>query len=207
MSVWAIVPVKHLSESKRRLAHVLGPDERAELIYGFLDNLLALLAQSPGIAQALVVTADERVAALARQHGVRLLHEAESRGLNTAVRKGVDMAMVEGATAVLILPADLPFARAVDIEQLLSPLADEPGPLAVICGDEALDGTNALLLSPPGDFEFHYGPGSFARHAAEAARRNRVVRIVGAPGLRFDLDTESDWYVYNGYLVQVADES
>jgi len=156
-------------------------------------------------------------------------------------------AAAQGATAVLVLPADLPFARVEDIEAMLlrpptadcrppqegtgsrvqvpgeqgasletrpsplapSSLAPGPRPLApsfVICPDEAEDGTNALLLAPPGDFTFRYGPGSFHAHLAEAERRGRAVAVVPAPGLRFDLDTESDWLVYNGYLVEVAEE-
>ena len=45
-----------------------------------------------------------------------------------------------------------------------------------------------------------------ANHLAEAARRGRSAHVVPAPGLRFDLDTESDWLVYNGYLVGVGEE-
>ncbi len=78
--------------------------------------------------------------------------------------------------------------------------------LAALCSDEVGDGTNALLLAPPGNFTFHYGPGSFGHHVAEATGRGRACHMIHAPGLRFDLDTESDWLVYNGYLVQVADE-
>ena len=79
-------------------------------------------------------------------------------------------------------------------------------PLLAVCPDEAEDGTNALLLAPPGDFTFRYGPGSFRAHLAEAERRGRPAHVVPAPGLRFDLDTESDWLVYNGYLVGVGEE-
>ena len=50
------------------------------------------------------------------------------------------------------------------------------------------------------------GPGSFRAHLAEAERRGRAAHVVPAPGLRFDLDTESDWLVYNGYLVGVGEE-
>ena len=88
----------------------------------------------------------------------------------------------------------------------LEPGTSPPAPLLVICPDEAEDGTNALLLAPPGEFTFRYGPGSFRAHLAEAARRGRSAHVVPAPGLRFDLDTESDWLVYNGYLVGVGEE-
>lgn len=206
MSTWAIIPVKQLHESKRRLAHLLSPDERAQLIYGFLDQLLNVLANTTAIDHILVVTADPAVTSLAREHGTSVLVEAVSSGLNVAVHRGVDMAAAEGATAVLVLPADLPFARLEDIDQMVSALADTQEPLLAICGDETEDGTNALLLAPPGNFSFRYGPNSFQAHLDEARVRGRAFRIIPAPGLRFDLDTECDWLAYHGYLVQVADE-
>lgn len=205
MTTWAVIPVKYLRESKRRLAHLLTADERAGLIREFLDNLLDMLEQSNGVDRTLVVTADDEVAALARQHGARVLREAGPAGLNRAVEAGAALAATEGATAVLVLPADLPFARVEDIELMVRSAAAEQ-PRMAVCGDETLDGTNALLLAPPGDFTFHYGPGSFYAHLDEAARRGRAAEVVNAPGLRFDLDTESDWLVYNGYLVQVTDD-
>ncbi len=206
MTVWTIIPVKQLNESKRRLAHLLSSTERAELIAAFLDNLLDVLGQVEAIDHVLVVTGDERAADIAVRHGADVLAETQPYDLNSAVTQGRDYAVSQGATAVLLLPADMPFARPEDIRQVLRPLDDANGLLAAIGSDETGDGTNALLLAPPDAFTFHYGPGSAGRHAAEAARRGRDCRLVHAPGLRFDLDTESDWLVYNGYYVQVADE-
>lgn len=222
MTTWAIIPVKPLHDSKRRLAHLLSAGARAELIHHFLDNLLATLNDVPGIDRVLVVTGDAEVTALAQNHGAAVLLETEPSGLNEAVRGGTALAARQGATAVLILPADLPFARVEDIEQMLAPLPTAPlptdllpaaplptthHPLLAITGDETEEGTNALLLAPPGDFTFRYGPGSYHAHLAEAAARDRAIHIVNAPGLRFDLDTEGDWLAYRDCLIQVVDES
>lgn len=208
MTTWAIIPVKHLHESKQRLAHLLTVDERADLILRFLDNLIDVLDRTAGIAETLIVTADDDVIALANRSGVRVLLEPQPGGLNHAVRIGAVYAATQGATAILVLPADLPFVRVEDIEAMLAPLPAGKirKPLAAICPDELQEGTNALLLAPPMGFTFNYGLGSFDQHTAEAAMRRRDCHVIHAPGLRFDLDTESDWYVYNGYLVQVSDE-
>ena len=281
MPTHAILPVKHLHDSKRRLAHLLSADERADLIGRFLDNLLLTLSATPGINRTLVVTCDPAVVRLARRRGADVLLEAAADGLNTAAARGAAHAAAQGATAVLLLPADLPFARVTDIEAMLRPLEQVPGsrfqvpgkersslapgpwplapssevpgeeahakaqrsegakeaeqassslplrlgplapwressslapgpwplaPLLAVCPDETEDGTNALLLAPPGDFTFRYGPGSFRAHLAEADRHGRAAHVIPAPGLRFDLDTESDWLVYNGYLVGVGEE-
>ena len=236
MPTHAIIPVKHLHDSKRRLAHLLSAAARADLIGRFLDNLVLTLSAAPGIDRTLVVTCDPAVVQLAQRRGADVLLESAADGLNTAAARGAVHALAGGASAVLLLPADLPFARVEDIEAMLrqvpgsrgqiqgeehlplatrhspldtSSLAPGPWPLApllAICPDETEDGTNALLLAPPGDFTFRYGPGSFRAHLAEAARRGRPAHVVPAPGLRFDLDTESDWLVYNGYLVGVGEE-
>jgi 2-phospho-L-lactate guanylyltransferase len=44
-------------------------------------------------------------------------------------------------------------------------------------------------------FTFSYGPGSFARHAAEAHRRGLPLRVVRERGLAHDVDTPSDLLV------------
>ncbi len=227
MTTWAIIPVKPLHDSKRRLAHLLSAEARAELIHHFLDNLLATLNDVPGIDRVLVVTGDAEATALAQNHGAAVLLETEPSGLNEAVRRGAALAVRQGATAVLILPADLPFARVEDIEQMLAPLPTGSlttnllptdllpatplptthHPLLAITGDETEEGTNALLLAPPGEFTFRYGPGSYHAHLAEAVAHGRAIHIVNAPGLRFDLDTEGDWLAYRDCLIQVVDES
>ncbi|RIK14798.1 MAG: hypothetical protein DCC51_15415, partial [Anaerolineae bacterium] len=58
MTTWAIIPVKPLRESKRRLEHLLSADARADLIHHFLDNLLAVLNETPGIDRILLVSSD-----------------------------------------------------------------------------------------------------------------------------------------------------
>lgn len=206
MPTWAIIPVKRLRDSKRRLEHLLSPDERAGLIFSFLDNLLSVLDEVPGIDHTLVITGDPGVIALADEHEAELLLEDRPAGLNAAVSRGVDHAIQQGASAILVLPADLPFARVEDIELMLRPLDDVTVSVAALTGDILDTGTNALLLAPPGDFFFHYGPGSLQAHLDEAQAHGRAIYLVNAPGLRFDLDTESDWLVYNGYVVMVADE-
>jgi 2-phospho-L-lactate guanylyltransferase len=206
MTTWAIIPVKPLHESKRRLAHLLSVEARAGLMRRFLDDLLSVLSETPGIDRVLVVTGDVEVTALAEARGATLLREPSPAGLNAAVARGVEFAVRQGATAALILPADLPFARVADIEAMLRPLTTVDRPLIALTGDEGEEGTNALLLAPPGDFTFHYGPGSFAAHRAEAAARHRTVHIINASGLRFDLDTESDWRTYSDELVELAEE-
>jgi 2-phospho-L-lactate guanylyltransferase len=198
-SIWAIIPVKSLNESKRRLANVLSAAERANLIHRFLIHTLAALNQSELIDQILVVSSDERVLATARLHGAEVLVETAVQGLNPAVTQAVQYAVNAGATAVLILPADLPFIQTKDVAIMVREGLNgrHPLPHLTICSDDKGKGSNALLISPPIPFTFHYGPDSFAQHVQEAAQRGLAVHIIeNEPNLQFDLDTEEDWQKY-----------
>lgn len=196
-SIWAIIPVKRLGESKQRLSLVLTAAERAELMLALLENLLRVLAAVPEVERMLVVTADERVGELAASLGAKVLAERAPYGLNSAISQGRDFVAENGATAALVLPADLPFVRPNDIDLMLEPLREGTEPLAVICSDEAGEGTNGLLLAPPQGYTFHFGPASYGLHCAEARRMGRETVLVRAPGLRFDLDNEGDWLLYS----------
>lgn len=200
-SIWAIIPVKPLHQSKSRLAAVLPAAERASLIRGILRRTLAVLAGAASIDRTLVVSSDRTVLQTAVSHHALTLAEPGPQGLNRAVGDGVAAAVAAGAGATLILPADLPFLRPVDVSLMLDTLgwgaADEG--IMSICPDGGYTGSNALLLAPPQPFTFHYGRRSFSQHMAEAARRRRVRHVVQAKGLQFDLDTEQDWHIYCSY--------
>ena len=49
-----------------------------------------------------------------------------------------------------------------------------------------------MLFSPPGLFPLHYGPGSYAKHAAAANAAGMSVVANGNRELRLDLDTPDD---------------
>ncbi|MCA9975527.1 MAG: 2-phospho-L-lactate guanylyltransferase [Anaerolineales bacterium] len=194
-SIWAIVPVKPLLESKRRLAHILSAEARGDLIHRFLAHTLTVLNESGVIDRVLVVSSDERVLATAQSHGAELLVETAVLGLNPAVTHAAQFAADKGATAVLILPADLPFIEKQDVAIMVKEKRSRPH--IVICSDDQGTGTNALFLSPPHNFTFRYGSGSFQQHLQEAIQRGQTVHIIqNRTNLQFDLDTEEDWQKY-----------
>ncbi|MEJ2746624.1 MAG: 2-phospho-L-lactate guanylyltransferase [Anaerolineae bacterium] len=188
------MPVKSLPESKQRLAHILSAEERAELIHHFLTHTLTVLNQSDVVDQILVISSDARVLATAQTYGAAVLVETAVHGLNPAVTQAVQFAADSGATAVLILPADLPFIEPEDVAIMVT--TGSNGPRAILCADDKGSGTNALLISPPKGFAFHYGENSFQQHLQEAHQRGLHPIIIHAPGLKFDLDTEEDWQKY-----------
>src|SRR3990172_28777 len=61
-----------------------------------------------------------------------------------------------GVSAVLVLPADLPLLAGEDVQSLIAH-AQNP-PVVAIAPDRHQQGTNALLITPPGLIEYEFGP-------------------------------------------------
>ncbi|MFQ5400802.1 MAG: 2-phospho-L-lactate guanylyltransferase [Anaerolineae bacterium] len=190
-SLWAIVPVKPLHIGKQRLARVLSGDERAAMMRGFLTRMLSVLRDVPAIDRVLVISSDAAVLDLAARMGAVACDEGAMTGLNPAVTRAAQIAAAAQATAVLILPADLPCIQASDVEMMC-----RGGDSVAICSDGQGEGTNALLIPLPTRFQPCYGPGSFRQHLQEAKRVGLAARVIHAPGLKFDMDTEEDWRQY-----------
>jgi 2-phospho-L-lactate/phosphoenolpyruvate guanylyltransferase len=173
-----VVPIKAFDLAKGRLASVLDPVSRRRLARDMAEHVLTRAAPAP----LLVVCDDDEVAAFATSLGARVC-EDPGGGLNAAVRHAASVLADEGVSHIGVVHADLPVAR---------PYARwlcQPG--VTIVSDRRGDGTN-LLVAPSVGFEFAYGPGSFARHAAHARARGMRLRIVVEPSLALDIDTPAD---------------
>jgi FO synthase len=186
----AIVPVKLLSEAKQRLAPTLSPDGRRRLVLAMLRDVLSALANVAAIGRVLVVTPDDEVAALARSCGASVVPESPPGELNAAVVLGVVEAARLGCDRVLVVPGDLPFAKASDFARLLAAAA-APRTVAIAPAADG-EGTNGLVLTPPDIMKAAFGHGSFARHLAHARALGCSPRILELDGLRHDIDRMAD---------------
>jgi 2-phospho-L-lactate guanylyltransferase len=206
MIIWAIIPVKPLRDSKSRLAHILSSDQRAELTSQLLGRTLDTLNEVMAITQTLVVSRDPAALKVARRHGASTFGETGKQDLNLALTRASHIAVAQKANCVLILPSDLPLLTKEDVKMMVDAVGpainngqtgDFTGHRAMaICTDHMQNGTNALMVYPPIGFNYQYGPGSFDLHLAEAERLGMDRRIVHAPGIKFDLDSEEDWRTY-----------
>ena len=174
-----LIPVKAFSQAKRRLHLALSEPERAELSRAMAERVLGASRPLP----VAVVCDDNEVAEWARERGALVIWEP-GRGLNGAVEAGVDHLGVLGVEQVTVAHADLP--RATD----LAAVGDAPG--ITLVPDRYGNGTNVLALPTNTGFHFSYGPGSFARHRAEARRVGGPVRLLDRPDLAWDVDEPAD---------------
>jgi 2-phospho-L-lactate guanylyltransferase len=100
-----------------------------------------------------------------------------------------------------VVPADLPAIGPGELRLVLAAAgsrlavaraAGAPAvALVVLVPDRGGEGTNLLLLSPPGAIPFRFGLGSRAAHAVAATTRGATYLEVAGP-LDRDLDTPDD---------------
>lgn len=194
--IWGVIPVKRLDRAKRRLAPVLDGTARAELMLRMFDRVLAAMLGAPGIAGALVVSADAAVRARAAERGATALADPPDADLNAALTAGAVWLAGRGAAAMLILPADLPLAESEDVMALLDAWAGEETMALVRAKDG--EGTGALLCRLPCPFPLAFGPRSADRHLAAARGAHLLSQEIARPKLAFDLDDPQDLQVLGG---------
>ena len=179
-----LIPVNRLDRAKGRLAALLEPEERAELVRRSLATVLGAVVEAG--MEAVVLTSDEDVRA-GLPAGVRsLAEEPELRGLSAQIESA---ALRLGVEELLILHADLPLATPEALRDLVAEAPPAPSATLVRPDD---GGTNAMLLRPPGRFALAYGKGSGDLHEAAARAAGLEVHRPEAPALALDLDTPAD---------------
>jgi 2-phospho-L-lactate guanylyltransferase len=188
MTVYAIVPVKHLATSKSRLAAILTPEDRKRLTLVMLEDVLTAIRNS-AIQGTVVVGSDSCVNELATNAGVAFINE-EARGLNHAIRGSIKWCMERGAGSVLVLLADIPLLSSTDIDRIIE-LAGTAQSIVVVSSSKN-GGTNALYLRPPNLIPVSYGPESFKRHIEHARVRGIPVKTYYSFSVAFDIDSQED---------------
>jgi 2-phospho-L-lactate guanylyltransferase len=189
---WALVPIRGLQTAKTRLGGDLDTEERVELVTRMLRRTLVATRDAGRIAGTIVVTMDPEAAGIATAlRAVGLVERAP--GLNQAIEAARSLAVARGATAVLVLPADLPSVSAVAIDELLAAgdaAVGRRGLVAIVPRSRSTS-TRALLVSPPGVIDPAFGESSRATHAARAAAAGAMWLELDGP-LALDVDTPAD---------------
>ncbi len=191
-SPWAVVPIRGLATAKTRLGPDLDRAARRRLVEAMLERTLVATRDARSIRGTVVVTKDPAVAGLAQAHRAIGLVE-HARDLNGAILAGRSLALARGATAVLVLPADLPAISAAAVDALVAAAAAEPAPngLVALVPDRHGVGTNALLTSPPAIIGPAFGVDSRALHRAATEAAGATWLELRGP-LALDVDTPAD---------------
>ena len=189
----AIIPVGTLEGAKTRLGEMLDAEERRDLVEGLLARTVVAALAVTSLADVLVVSPDREVLRRASAIGARTLRQ-RTKGLNAGLREARADVVAGGATAILVIPIDLPLVTAEAIEAVAKPLTEtraDGAPVVVLVADRHGTGTNALGLRPPDVIDFAFGRGSRGAHVAAARASGATVVELQGP-LSVDLDTADD---------------
>jgi 2-phospho-L-lactate guanylyltransferase len=177
-----VVPVKRFADAKERLSPALTSDEREVLARRLAEGVLGSARGLP-----VVVCCDDPAV---REWAEGLGHAiawTPGRDLNGAVSDAVTDLSATGTGLAVIAHADLPFPATIPDIARRARATD-----AVIVADRHGDGTNVLAIPTGAGWRFAYGPGSFARHVAEAERLGLGVVVVDDDALAWDVDRPAD---------------
>ncbi len=196
----AIIPVRGLERAKTRLGEALDPEERRALVERLLRRTVGAAIATPGVRAVAVVSPDPEALAVAADAGAVTLPQGGG-GLNEGLADGRTWAREMGATALIVIPADLPAIGPRELALVLDAAHSRLAAgrargapvtrLVALVPDRGGVGTNLLLLAPPGAIPFRFGPASRGAHAAAAARAGAAYLELDSP-LALDLDTPDD---------------
>ncbi|MEO0495395.1 MAG: 2-phospho-L-lactate guanylyltransferase [Actinomycetota bacterium] len=175
-----LIPIRSFDDAKTRLAGVLSPADRRRLAIAMAERVVHAARDLP----VHVVTDDPDVLRWAERLGAAGLAPGVN-GLNESIAAAV-AALAAGddpPARVIIAHADLPLAEDLRV-------VDGPG--VAIAPDDPRDGSNVMSIPLDAGFTFHYGPGSFDAHRAEADRLGLAVTVIDEPTLALDVDDPGD---------------
>lgn len=180
----ALVPVRSPGEGKTRLATELTREERAALSGAMLADVTSSLLAS-AVEHIVVVASGAPAAAAASALGLDvLLDPPTTRGLDAALAAAT--ARLGPVPELLVVAADLPRLTSAEVDALLATDA------AVALAPTDDGGTGGLLRRPSDVLHTAYGPGSGARHLAQARAAGVPAVRLQLPGFAGDVDTWAD---------------
>jgi 2-phospho-L-lactate guanylyltransferase len=185
---WALIPVKRFSHAKTRLGEVLEANERAALAQIMLRDVLQNLRATPAIDGIAVISADPEAFALARTFGAAIIFDPDESGVNSAVGAGL-AAFLPYNRRVVVVPADIPFARPKDFEKVVELLDLTPVVLVPALHD---GGTNALAMRSPDLVQPRFGSESFLAHRQACRDRHLACSVLMSEGIGKDIDCPLD---------------
>ncbi len=191
-----MVPLKSPEAAKKRLAGVLSPQERRDLMLAMARDVLAVLCQSRHLAGILMVSRAPEADALAQAFGTERFAESPDADLPAALTQAAGHLTAHfRARGVMVVPADVPLIEHREVDHLLAGherQAVGDAPAVTVVPDEDRLGTNCLILSPPDAIPFVFDGSSFRPHVDAAFARGLTPRVVPSRGFALDMDTVAD---------------
>lgn len=186
----AVIPVKHLSKGKTRLASRLERKHLEQLSIAMLKDIINALQATPSIDRVAVVTPDSSVAECATAAGaIALLRD--DPGLNESIDAAQRELAARNESSLVIL-GDVAGALPDELERLYQALAGDDASAQVALAPSRDGGTAAMLRAPAFAIPSRFGPESARLHREAAEDAGVPYREVPLPSLSIDLDRPED---------------
>lgn len=190
---YTIIPIKSLKDGKKRLESFLTSSERKELILALLHDVLNAATESKLSDHVLLITHDPEIIESTLKWNLpklKFLLEPTAQGTNEAVQFALNWSLSEGASSILIIPADIPLIKASDIDDLIE-LGHAQNSI-ILVPSQRKDGTNAVFMKPPNLVGVWYGIDSFQKNIKTIVDRNIPYKILENPSFALDIDLKED---------------
>ncbi len=203
MAIWVIIPLKPLNRAKSRLSNVLTPVQRQHLAETMFRHVLSVVRTVPQVIGTLVISRDSKALSIAREYDAKTVQETGAAELNPALTRATQVVATWKGDGVLVLPGDLPLLTAEDVTGMVKLAQDMLS--VVIATDRQHDGTNALLMRPPGLIDYAFGENSFQRHIQLAREAGVEPKIYESDRLSLDIDLPDDLNRYHDLVSGLGD--
>jgi len=185
-----LIPIKDPARAKTRLANLLSSEERRLLAWAMFEDVSRIVTDITLFDRIVLVSSYEPAIEHARRLSWDVLVEESQQSESASIDWASRILAERGFERVMRLPADIPLARAEDIDSLIS--IELTAPAALLVPSREGTGTNAIIRTPPDLFPSRFGPNSFTLHQEEAAQVGVECVIVENERIAFDVDDPSD---------------
>ena len=190
--MWAVIPVKQISQAKQRLSPILSKEERKDFFSAMLEDVLSMMVKIDFFKKIILATNCPHAISIAGRHGITHFETGPDDGLNKAAGETVNHLLENGIRDMFLIPADIPLITEEEINSVLKAHPSAPS-LTIIPSRDKL-GSNCILLSPPSRMPLKFGPESYFRHLEIAQTNGLKVNPMEFPGFGLDIDEPKDLF-------------
>jgi len=190
--VWAVIPVKQISQAKQRLSKILSSEERRDFFSAMLEDVLSMMVKIDFFEKIILATNCPHAISIAGRHGITHFETGPDDGLNQAAGETVNHLLENGISDMFLIPADIPLITEEEINSAIKAHPSAPS-LTIIPSRDKL-GSNCLLLSPPSRMPLKFGPDSYFRHLEIAKSNGLKINPMELPGFGLDIDEPKDLF-------------
>ena len=190
--MWAVIPVKQISQAKQRLSPFLSTEERRDFFSAMLEDVLSIMVKIDFFKKIILATNCPHAISIAGRHGITHFETGPDDGLSQAAGETVNHLLENGIRDMFLIPADIPLITEEEINSVLKAHPSAPS-LTIIPSRDKL-GSNCILLSPPSRMTLKFGPNSYFRHLEIAQTNGLKVNPMEFPGFGLDIDEPKDLF-------------